>query len=131
MPYLIDTQIFIWAIVSPKKIGNNARTILENNAIWVSQISIFEIAIKQKIGKLPELTLSIESLVNQLYKDGFLFLPINNTHIVAYNSIPLLADHRDPFDRLILATALAENLPIISADARFSEYTPQIQLVEA
>lgn len=131
MSYLIDTQVFIWAIMSPGKIEDNARTILENNTIWVSQISLFEIAIKQKIGKLPELTLSIEALVNQLYKDGFQLLPIRNTHIAAYNSIPLITDHRDPFDRLILAAAFAEKMPIISADARFSDYIPQIQLIEA
>ena len=131
MNYLIDTQIFIWAIVSPKKIGQAAQTILENNAIFVSQISLFEIAIKQKIGKLPELSLPIDALLNQLYEDGFQLLPIRNTHIAAYDSIPLVADHRDPFDRLILATALTENWTIISADERFREYVPQIRLIEA
>ena len=129
--YLIDTQILIWAIVSPKKIKQAVRAVLENNTIRVSQISILEIAIKQAIGKLPDFTLSTDALLNQLRDDGFQLLPIANAHIAAYQSIPLIPNHRDPFDRLMLATALAENLALISADERFRAYRPQIRLLDA
>ena len=131
MNYLADTQIFIWAIISPQKLAPGIQSLLQQNATWVSQISLFEITIKQKIGKLPELPLTIDELVDQLQQDGFQLLPLRTAHIAAYNSLPLLSNHRDPFDRLIMASAVAEELTIISADEQFRQYVPQIQLVEA
>jgi PIN domain nuclease of toxin-antitoxin system len=130
MEYLIDTQIVIWSIISPNKLSVKVREILQNHSIGVCQVSLFEIAIKQKIGKLTELDLSIEALTDRLLTDNFEILSIQNNHIVAYDDIPLMSDHKDPFDRLILATALSEDLPIISSDENFKLYVPQIQLIE-
>jgi len=56
MSYLIDTQIFIWAMISPEKLSEQTIEILQHHSIYVSQISFFEITIKQKIGKLPHFT---------------------------------------------------------------------------
>jgi PIN domain nuclease of toxin-antitoxin system len=95
----------------------------------VSEVSLLEIAIKQKIGRLPNLTLSIDDLTTQLLADGFTLLPIERRHISTYERIPLFADHRDPFDRLLLATALSDNLMIISADEKFLLYKDMIRLV--
>ncbi|GAB3765029.1 type II toxin-antitoxin system VapC family toxin [Spirosoma pomorum] len=131
MEYLADTQIVIWAIVSPEKLKPAVQRLLQHNTIWVSQISLFKIAIKQKIGKLPELLLPVDSLLSQLYQDGFGLLPLKTAHLAAYNSIELMVDHCDPFDRILLASALAENLTIISADEQFRRYVSQINLVEA
>lgn len=130
MDFIIDTQILIWAVISPNKLSSKVRDILENNSIGVSQISLYEIAIKQKIGKLSELDLSISDLINCLLKDGFEILSLKNFHIEAYERIQLIDTHRDPFDRLLLATSLSENIPIISADEKFKEYTSQVQLIE-
>lgn len=127
--YIIDTQILIWGITTPEKIATPIRKILISGSIFVSQVSLFEIAIKQKIGKLPALNLSIERLVAIIIEDGFDILPIANAHINAYQDIPFLEHHKDPFDRLILATSLAENMPLISSDANFKYYTPQITLI--
>lgn len=130
MRYLADTQIFIWALISPEKLAPKNQEILQNNEIFISQISLFEIAIKQKIGKLPELALSIDDLTAQIQQDNFNLLPLSNAHLAAYDAIPLLENHRDPFDRLLLATALSENIPVISADPNFVDYMPQIQLID-
>jgi PIN domain nuclease of toxin-antitoxin system len=130
MAYLIDTQILIWSVISKNKLSKSTQQLLQNSDICFSQISLFEVAIKQKIGKLPDLSLSISDFSNQLLSDGFNLLPIKNTHIESYDLIPFHDHHKDPFDRLILATALAENLPIISADENFRLYTPQIRLIE-
>ena len=130
MEYLIDTQIVIWSIISPKKLSTRVREILQNHSIGVSQVSLFEIAIKQKIGKLPELNLSMEDLLRRIITDNFEILPIKDAHIVAYHDIPLMTDHKDPFDRLILATTFSEGLPVISSDENFKLYVPQIQLIE-
>ncbi len=129
--YLTDTQVAIWSIVSPSKINRSVQLILQENSILVSEISLIEIAIKQKIGRLPELSLSIDELVIQLLTDGFQLLPIHRKHIAAYDQIPFFDDHRDPFDRLLLATALVEKISIISADEKFRLYVPTISLIEA
>ena len=129
--YLADTQIVIWGVISPSKIASHVQLLLKKNPIIVSEISLFEITIKQKIGRLPELPLSVDELANQLLSDGFQLLPIKRKHITAYQQIPLVDNHRDPFDRLLLATALAEDISIISADRNFQLYSPTIQLVEA
>lgn len=131
MNYLVDTQIFIWAIISPKKLSPVIQALLQKNTIWVSQISLFEIAIKQKISKLPELPLTVDELITQLHQDGFHLLPLKIAHIAAYGSIELMPNHRDPFDRLLMASAVAEGLTIISADEQFRQYVPHIQLVDA
>lgn len=130
MDFIIDNQILIWSIIAPHKLSSKVKDILENNAIAVSQISLYEIAIKQKIGKLPELKLSISDLIKCLLKDDFEVLVLKNAHIEAYEEIQLVDDHRDPFDRLLLATSLSENIPIISADEKFKGYVSQIRLIE-
>ncbi len=129
MEFLIDTQIVIWSLIAPDKISLSVREILETNTIKVSQISLFEIAIKQKIGKLPEFDLSLEETIIYLLEANFEILPIKNAHIIAYQNIPLISFHKDPFDRLILSTALSEDIPIISADENFRLYQGQIRLI--
>lgn len=133
MKYLIDTQILIWFELASNDLKPHIYDILidEQNEIFVAQISLLEIAIKQKIGKLPDLSWNTDAIVNQLLIDNIQLLPLRNTHIAAYSKVPLLAHHRDPFDRLLLASALAENLTVISADKHFREYMPHIRLVEA
>lgn len=129
--YLIDTQILIWSLISPSKLSQQIVDLMSSNSICASQISLLEIAIKQKLGKLPELTIAIDDLEQVLLKDGFDVIAIATKHIAHYNSIPLFADHRDPFDRFILATAYSEEIPIISSDANFRLYQGLIQLIEA
>ena len=130
MRYLIDTQILIWAMINPEKLSKQTIEILKNNNIFISQISLFEIAIKQKIGKLPDFTLSINALVELMNQNSFNIFPITTQHIETYHAIPLLENHRDPFDRLLLAIAMSENMPIISADANFVHYISHIQLIK-
>ena len=132
MTYLIDTQILIWYQLIDQKLKSPVYAILtdESNKILVSQVSLYEIAIKQKIGKMPEIQISISQLVELIQKDGFEILGIKNQHINQYDAIPLFSDHKDPFDRLILATALSEQIPIISADENFKLYREIIDLIE-
>jgi PIN domain nuclease of toxin-antitoxin system len=130
MNYLIDTQILIWYQLNSGGLHKSNYDLLTDrkNNIFVSQISLFEIAIKQKIGKLPELDLSINDLVGLIERDDFNLLTLQNKHIEAYSQIPFLVNHRDPFDRLLLATALSENMAIMSADENFKSYAPQISV---
>ena len=129
MQYLIDTQILIWTMISPKRLSQETKSILQNHEIFVSPITFLEIAIKQKIGKLPEFYLSIEVLSNRVEQDGFNVLSLKTKHISAYAAIPLFADHRDPFDRILLATALSEEIPILSSDSNFKLYSSLVKIV--
>jgi PIN domain nuclease of toxin-antitoxin system len=133
MEYLIDTQILIWYQEEDKRLSAEIYEILNNpkNIIWIGQVSIYEIAIKKAIGKFETFTISIEDLVEQIKTDGFQILHIKNSHLARYGDIPLLEIHKDPFDRLILATALSENIPVISSDEKFKNYTSIINLIEA
>ncbi|WP_240163534.1 type II toxin-antitoxin system VapC family toxin [Spirosoma taeanense] len=93
---MIDTQVFVWSLVSPAKLSTSARHALQDGTIYVSVVSLLEIAIKQKVNKLPDLPITTDELVEQLKRDGFELLPLSTRHIARYNDIPLQADHRDP-----------------------------------
>lgn len=130
--YLIDTHIFIWAILESPKLSEKILKILKDtdNQIYVSQISLFEIAIKQRLNKLPNFDISINDLIEKIELVDFQILPIKNEHINAYHAIPLMDDHRDPFDRLLIATVFQEEIPLISADEKFKKYQSQIQIID-
>lgn len=131
MKLLLDTQVLIWWLLDDAKLSSSVRALLvrPENAACVSHASLFEIAIKQKIGKLPELDVAIDVLVGLIEGDGFLLLPVQTGHIQAYADIPLFPNHRDPFDRLLLAVALDERMPIVSADENFMLYTDLIHII--
>lgn len=133
MNYLIDTQIIIWFQLNDKQLKPDIYSILVDveNKIFISDISLYEIAIKKKISKLPSFLATIEDIIIVGNQDGFTFLPISHNHISAYDSIPVFENHKDPFDRLILATALSENLILVSADEKFKQYKTLIRLIEA
>jgi PIN domain nuclease of toxin-antitoxin system len=133
MKYLIDTQILIWFNLDSDKLKRHIYDILidTSNQIYVSQISLMEIVIKQATGKLSDLTWGTETIVNQLQKDSIVFLNIEEKHISACKNTPFYEHHRDPFDRFLLATALSENMTIISSDGNFDLYTSVISLIKA
>lgn len=132
MDILIDTQILIWLELLDKSLSQNSRDLLTdtNNNVYVPEICLFEIAIKQKIGKLPMLLWDTKTIENQLIKDGFYTMPIKINHISQYRSVSLHAEHKDPFDRLLIATAISENMFLLSADDKFNLYTPQLMLIQ-
>ena len=129
--YLLDTHCLIWFQEDSPKIPEQVMKLIQqpDNVIFFSQISLFEISIKQKIGKLPAFYATIEEIYAQAVKDGFTFLPIQNHHIYNYNKIPLLKDHRDPFDRLLIATALEERAIVLSADEQLRLYADIVNVV--
>ena len=129
--FLLDTHALIWFQENNPKISETImRSIQEpNNTIFFSQISLFEISIKQKIGKLPAFRATVEEIYNQAINDGFTFLSIQNNHLFNYSKIPLKEDHRDPFDRLLIATAIEEGAAIITADEKFNLYADLVKII--
>lgn len=116
--YLLDTQVFLWCLIDSPRLTPEAREIIADplNPVYVSAVSSWEIAIKKSIGKLkaPD---NIDKIVEE---KGFLKLPIYLYHTDRVVELPW--HHRDPFDRMLIAQALTENLTIITADKKFEKY---------
>lgn len=122
MQLLLDTHTFLWFFEGNKDLSVKARTSIESleNVKFISIASIWEVAIKLNLGKL-KLDVGLHGLKNELLKNNFEILPLEFEHI---SSLTKLEDiHKDPFDRIIISQAIAENLTLISADANFSAYT--------
>ena len=125
MRILLDTHTFIWFIEGNSRISPVARAMIEdeNNEKLVSTASLWEMAIKSSIGKLPTRLPFASIIPQQIDNNGFEILPVATSHIIAISTLPL--HHRDPFDRMLIAQAMTEALPIVSADVAFDAYTLQ------
>lgn len=121
MKYLIDTQILLWALEESENLSVRSKNLLldSSNVLYVSIASLWEIAIKLSISKL-ELRQSLAQIVQVLPQMDISVLPIIPTHVLAVESLPLI--HRDPFDRIIIAQSIAENIDVISSDGVFGQY---------
>ena len=121
MKVLIDTHILLWFINNDPKLSLKTKVLLQSDIdIAVSIASLWEIAIKLSIGKLT-LPGSIEELFPlQLTLNQIDLLPIEVRHLQALSKLPF--HHRDPFDRLIIAQALVENIGLVSVDQVFETY---------
>ena len=122
MRLLLDTHTLIWYYQTDPKMSASARSLIEDpaNTVLVSPASHWEIAIKISIGKLP-LRQPFPDFVEQAILDnGFVILPIKPKHTAVVASLPF--HHKDPFDRLLIAQALAEGIPLVSADPALDQY---------
>jgi PIN domain nuclease of toxin-antitoxin system len=116
MDYLLDTHTVLWFLNGDKtSLSDTAKSIIQNQQYtkFVSLASVWEVGIKISIGKLvfPQNT---NGFVNQIQKNGFELLPISTNHIAEIEQLPLI--HRDPFDRLLVATAIVEQMELLSCD---------------
>jgi PIN domain nuclease of toxin-antitoxin system len=130
MKLLLDTHILIWYLEGSKQLSEAARLSIDNaeNDVLISTASLWEISIKVSLGKLKRpLNLSIKELTQHLEKLGFLILQISPIHLDSLAQLPF--HHKDPFDRLIIAQAIADTLPVLSDDSYFYQYP--ITLLEA
>lgn len=120
----------LWFIDGDAQISPKARTTIEDtkNEIAVSVASLFEISIKLKIGKLS-LRKSLAEFIDDVDKALIKVAPIADAHLIAYQHLPDVPDHRDPFDRLIIATAIAEDSIVISADPQFKYCRDHVGLI--
>jgi len=122
MRALIDSHAFLWFILDDPGLSDVGRACMadKDNEIFVSPASLWEIAIKIGLGKyaLPE---AYESFIeSQLSENDFSLLPILPRHTALLTTMPF--HHRDPFDRLIVAQALSEGMPLVSTDATLDAY---------
>jgi len=120
MDVLVDTQSFIWFFENNSRLPSSVKIYMEkSNNLVVSIASFWEITIKTSIGKLiiPE---NIAGVIDKTLEKGFKILPIECNHLITLSSLDLI--HRDPFDRIIIAQAIAENIPLVSSDPVFQRY---------
>ncbi|MCC3527963.1 MAG: type II toxin-antitoxin system VapC family toxin [Microcoleus sp. PH2017_22_RUC_O_B] len=122
MRLLLDTHTFIWYVTDNPRLSANVKLLIEdeNNEKLVSIASIWEMAIKHSIGRLNFSLPFMEFVRQQLSVSNIGLLEINLNHIEVVASLPL--HHRDPFDRLIIAQSMGEQIPVLSVDAIFDAY---------
>ncbi|MDR1736140.1 MAG: type II toxin-antitoxin system VapC family toxin [Oscillospiraceae bacterium] len=120
MKYLLDTHTLIWLIEASPKISLEIKEIftLSENTVFISSASLWEIAIKAGMGKIR---ISFEKLIADLTSTNIEILQIENEYLKRLLSLPEI--HKDPFDRLLIATALVENLIIVTADENIQKYS--------
>jgi PIN domain nuclease of toxin-antitoxin system len=115
---LLDTHALLWAILAPKSLSNRASLLIEDpdTVPLVSAASAFEIATKVRKGKLPEAVELERDFVEVIDQAGYTMLPIDSA--TALRAARLVADHRDPFDRIIAAHSIQLDIPVISIDTQ-------------
>ena len=126
MKLLLDTHAFLWMLQAPEKLSTRVSHAHDDpeNTLFVSVASLWEIQIKHALGKL-ELDIPLAQIVHeQLEGDRFALLDIRASHVLELDALP--RHHSDPFDRLIVAQACAEGLPLVSADRVFVQYPVEI-----
>ena len=124
MKILLDTHVLVWALSSPERIKPKVQDLLvdTDNIVFVSIASLWELQIKKSLNKisLPD------DFISQLQENGFELLDINYKHIAKLDELPLI--HRDPFDRMLVAQTIHENLSLVTNDLEIMKYNIKIRV---
>lgn len=126
MRLLLDTHIFLWWVREEKKLPKiSINKIKAAEEVYVSSASIWEIAIKMRLGKISG---DINSLIQEIHTSHFLELPVTSQHAAATLKLPDI--HRDPFDRILVAQAITEPLVFLTADPQLEKYSELVEIVQ-
>ena len=119
---MLDTHTLLWWFFDLSRLGKQALAVLEDrdNIITVSAVSAMEITTKFRIGKLPDAERLATNFSGEVAIEGFATLPITLDHAVLAGSMPIA--HKDPFDRLLIAQARVEDMPLLSNEAMFDGF---------
>ena len=122
MKLLLDAHTFLWFVWDDAQLTNNAKELITNptNQKFVSAAICWEIAIKMSIGKLDLGEEYRPFMRREIARNNFDILPISVDHAAAVSVLPF--HHRDPFDRMLIAQAMVEQVPIVSGDTAFDAY---------
>lgn len=126
MRYLLDTHAFLWWIVDDLRLSSRTRAIIQDpsNEIWFSAASAWEIAIKAQLGRISFEDDLVAFIPQQVAANGFKNLPVHCEHALRVSRLPLL--HRDPFDRILVAQALTERMPLLTDDQIVASYDVEV-----
>lgn len=124
MSLLLDTHVVLWWLADDRTLSDEVKARLDEEPdIYISPVTVWEVAIKQSIGKLD----GPADLPETVRDCGFRQLPITATHAIAAGRLPLI--HRDPFDRMLIAQAACEGLTLASRDTSVQKYDVEILVV--
>ncbi len=126
MTALLDTHVWLWMQAAPSRLGSVARALIEDahSTLLLSAASSWEIAIKYALGRLPIPEPPELYVPERMRTSGVLALPIEHAH--ALRVAALAPHHRDPFDRLLVAQAQLEGVPLVTADPIFDRYDIEV-----
>ena len=126
MKFLLDTHVLLWAAGQPGKLSRKTRGLLENpdNTLVYSAVSLWEIVIKQGIGR-DDFQVDARQLRRGLLDNGYSELAVTSAHALAVDELPKL--HRDPFDRMLLAQSRVEGIVLLTADKTMLRYPGALQ----
>jgi PIN domain nuclease of toxin-antitoxin system len=125
---LLDTHLLLWAAGHPDRLSETARTLIidENNSLFFSAASVWEIVIKSGLGR-NDFRVDPDLFRRSLQDNGYLELPIMSQHVLAVSHLPDL--HKDPFDRMLVAQAQSEGFLLLTTDERVALYPGPVQQV--
>jgi len=125
---LLDTHLLVWATNKPDKLSNEAAVVIDapENELYFSAVSIWEVAIKQSL-KRSDFTVEAAVLRRGLLEHGYKELPLTSSHSLAVITLPPI--HQDPFDRILIAQAISENITLLTSDRRIAQYPGPIRRV--
>jgi PIN domain nuclease of toxin-antitoxin system len=123
MKILLDTHALLWWLADDKQLGRRARELVEDpgNDVLISMVSLWEIAVKSRIGKLQA---DIKEIADAVGQEGFTMLDIAVTHLETLAGLP--THHRDPFDQLLIAQAITEDATFVSEDRNAARYAARV-----
>ena len=122
MTLLLDTHIFLWVVEGSQRLKASKRHLIDTaDAVFVSAVSIWELAIKARIGRLD---VDPDQLIKKIQGCGFVELPVSAEH--AATTMILELHHHDPFDRLLIAQAISEAAHLLTADGQLPQYSKLI-----
>ena len=122
MKVLLDTHAVLWWVNEHEKLSNEAKSILlgDTNILYLSIVSAWEIAIKTSLGKLTDFEGGVKEFLTVVTDMPVHILPVEPYYIETVERLPFI--HRDPFDRMIVATAIAEHMTILTSDENIHKY---------
>ncbi|KTB64781.1 twitching motility protein PilT [Pseudomonas fluorescens] len=125
MRVLLYTHILLWTLTEDPRLSGKARKLIENAAeVYISAATFWEMAIKVGLGKLA---VDLDEIREYCLESGFAELPVTSEHAIAVKDLE--QHHKDPFDRLIVATAISEPMRLLTADPHIAQYTSLAILV--
>lgn len=123
MIYLLDTHTFLWFLLSPKELSKKVREIIldEENEIYISVISFWEIAIKFNLGKIKLHNVELESLPVWSEKAGLVILDLRAKEAASFYQLPK-SHHKDPFDRMLIWQSIQNKMTLLTKDSDLKSY---------
>jgi PIN domain nuclease of toxin-antitoxin system len=128
MKLLLDTHLLLWAAGEQQKLSEEARNLIESaeNELFFSAVSLWEIAIKNDLGR-SDFSVDARLLRRGLLDNDYREVPVASEHAVAIVALP--ANHKDPFDRMLIAQAMVEGITLLTSDAIVAQYSGPIRKV--